>query len=204
MLAASLALLLGTNNAPSSRSKVRHTHGHTTESPQRVHRGWRWSVKLHSLKRKGSKRAAGPRHGLVDVAGAPLLAVEADLLRRVLLLRTARRSAGHTQAHEGALETAFVRARGDARGDARTQAQASSSAAASSSSTAAPHQHGVPSLALSDVVAAGRAALAGAAAEVQACVPQPWSYAYIRRAALVHSHSTGNPRKGAHRRRPRE
>ena len=38
---------------------------------------------------KGSKRAAGPRHGLVDVAGAPLLAVEADLLRRVLLLRTA-------------------------------------------------------------------------------------------------------------------
>ena len=97
MLDASLALLLGTNNAPSSRSKVRHTHGHTTESPQRVHRGWRWSVKLHSLKRKGSKRAAGPRHGLVDVAGAPLLAVEADLLRRVLLLRTARRSAdvGH-------------------------------------------------------------------------------------------------------------
>ena len=156
------------------------------------------------VKRKGSKRAAGPRHGLVDVAGAPLLAVEADLLRRVLLLRTARRSAGHTQAHEGALETAFVRARGDARGDARTQAQASSSAAASSSSTAAPHQHGVPSLALSDVVAAGRAALAGAAAEVQACVPQPWSYAYIRRAALVHSHSTGNPRKGAHRRRPSE
>ena len=70
---------------------------HTTESPQRVHRGWRWSVKLHSLKRKRSKRAAGPRHGLVDVAGAPLLAVEADLLRRVLLLRTARRSAdvGH-------------------------------------------------------------------------------------------------------------
>ena len=56
-----------------------------------------WSVKLHSLKRKRSKRAAGPRHGLVDVAGAPLLAVEADLLRRVLLLRTARRSAdvGH-------------------------------------------------------------------------------------------------------------
>ena len=97
-----------------------------------------------------------------------------------------------------------MRARGDARGDARTQAQASSSAAASSSSTAAPHQHGVPSLALSDVVAAGRAALAGAAAEVQACVPQPWSYAYIRRAALVHSHSTGNPRKGAHRRRPSE
>ena len=49
------------------------------------------------VKRKGSKRAAGPRHGLVDVAGAPLLAVEADLLRRVLLLRTARRSAdvGH-------------------------------------------------------------------------------------------------------------
>ena len=45
MLDASLALLLGTNNAPSSRSKVRHTHGHTTESPQRVHRGWRWSVK---------------------------------------------------------------------------------------------------------------------------------------------------------------
>ena len=84
MLDASLALLLGTNNAPSSRCKVRHTHGHTTESPQRVHRGW--SVKLHSLKRKGSKRAAGPRHGLVDVAGAPLLAVEADLLRRVLLL----------------------------------------------------------------------------------------------------------------------
>ena len=39
------------------------------------------------VKRKGSKRAAGPRHGLVDVAGAPLLAVEADLLRRVLLLR---------------------------------------------------------------------------------------------------------------------
>ena len=38
------------------------------------------------VKRKGSKRAAGPRHGLVDVAGAPLLAVEADLLRRVLLL----------------------------------------------------------------------------------------------------------------------
>ena len=72
MLDASLALLLGTNNAPSSRSKVRHTHGHTTESPQRVHRGWRWSVKLHSLKRKRSKRAAGPRHGLVDVAGAPL------------------------------------------------------------------------------------------------------------------------------------
>ena len=88
MLDASLALLLGTNNAPSSRSKVRHTHGHTTESPQRVHRG---------LKRKHSKRAAGPRHGLVDVAGAPLLAVEADLLRRVLLLHTARRSAdvGH-------------------------------------------------------------------------------------------------------------
>ena len=27
MLDASLALLLGTNNAPSSRSKVRHTHG---------------------------------------------------------------------------------------------------------------------------------------------------------------------------------
>ena len=56
-----------------------------------------WSVKLHSLKRKRSKRAAGPRHGLVDVAGAPLLEVEADLLRRVLLLRTARRSAdvGH-------------------------------------------------------------------------------------------------------------
>ena len=33
------------------------------------------------------KATAGPRHGLVDVAGAPLLAVEADLLRRVLLLR---------------------------------------------------------------------------------------------------------------------
>ena len=30
------------------------------------------------VKRKGSKRAAGPRHGLVDVAGAPLLAVEAN------------------------------------------------------------------------------------------------------------------------------
>ena len=40
MLDASLALLLGTNNAPSSRSKVRHTHGHTTKSPQRVRRGW--------------------------------------------------------------------------------------------------------------------------------------------------------------------
>ena len=111
-----------------------------------------------------------------------------------------------TLKHMKELETAFVRARGDARGDARTQAQASSSAAASSSSTAAPHQHGVPSLALSDVVAAGRAALARAAAEVQACVPQPWSYAYTRRAALVHSHSTstGNARKGVHRRRPSE
>ena len=43
------------------------------------------------------KASCWTRHGLVDEAGAPLLAVEADLLRRVLLLHTARRSAdvGH-------------------------------------------------------------------------------------------------------------
>ena len=36
MLDASLALLLGTNNAPSSRSKVRHTHGHVPERPEDI------------------------------------------------------------------------------------------------------------------------------------------------------------------------
>ena len=57
MLDASLALLLGTNNAPSSRSKVRHTHGHGTESPQRVHRGYGWSLKLPSLKKRGNAQS---------------------------------------------------------------------------------------------------------------------------------------------------
>jgi len=79
MLDASLALLLGTNNAPSSRSKVRHTLGHTNDRVSAKGPPWmEMERELAFVKRKGSKRAAGPRHGLVDVAGAPLLAVEAN------------------------------------------------------------------------------------------------------------------------------
>ena len=85
MLDASLALLLARYQ---QRTVLKIQGASHTRSHDRVSaKGPPWMEmerEVAFVKRKGSKRAAGPRHGLVDGAGAPLLAVEADLLRRVL------------------------------------------------------------------------------------------------------------------------